>query len=145
MGAECTAHLLHGRRLDVVLPALDLHCHAGANDVADDERAQRRVLRALGFQATVDKDAEGRLVVEAELRLAAGQPGLWFVSEDEQRQWDAGFAQVLGRKLRESAGQPPDQELLEALGRGEPLKPAARVPAEVGQVRFVTATSSPCP
>lgn len=89
---------------------------------------QRRVLRALGFTATVETAPDGRLAVAAELRLAAGQPGLWFVSEDEQRQWDAALAEVLGRGLR-----------------GEPQEPVTRVGAEVGQVRFVTTTSSLCP
>ncbi len=89
---------------------------------------QRRVLRALGFQATVTKDPAGRLDVAVELRLSAGQPGLWFVSDEEQRQWDAGLAAVLGRGLR-----------------GEPQEPVGRAPADAGQVTFVTMTSSLCP
>lgn len=43
---------------------------------------QRRVLRALGFRASVTKGADGRVAVEAELRLSAGQPGVWFAAED---------------------------------------------------------------
>jgi hypothetical protein len=45
---------------------------------------QRRVLRALGFRATVDKTADGLLDVVVELQLAAGQPGTWFTTENTQ-------------------------------------------------------------
>lgn len=39
MRAQATAHLLHYRRLDVALPAFDLHCHACAHHIAHHERA----------------------------------------------------------------------------------------------------------
>lgn len=46
---------------------------------------QQRVLRSLGFTATVTQQPDGRVLVGGELRLASGIPHVWF-DPDEYRQ-----------------------------------------------------------
>jgi DNA invertase Pin-like site-specific DNA recombinase len=118
---------------------------------------QRRVLRALGLRATVDKTADGRLDVAAELRLAAGQPGLWFTADDAEGIVQAGaregltgltglFAPGAMPEMEEPVSEQALLEFLGAAGASLPTLPAeAAEAAPVGTVRFVTTTSSPCP
>jgi DNA invertase Pin-like site-specific DNA recombinase len=111
---------------------------------------QRRVLRALGFRASVDKMTDGLLDVAVELRLSAGQPGLWFTAEDTRHPAQFGahdeptglFAHVSEQAVLDMVHQfesaPPALQT-EAAGQD------GRDAASVGTVRFVTTTSSPCP
>jgi hypothetical protein len=111
---------------------------------------QRRVLRALGFRASVDKTADGLLDVAVELRLAAGQPGLWFAvddahagAHDEPTGLFASISeQTVQRLLHALATALPD---LRAQAQAESAAQDGHEPAPVGQVRFVTETSSPFP
>lgn len=55
-------------------------------DTARRVAVQRRVLRALGFQGTLSRQDDGRVRIDAELRLSAGQASVpWFDPEDMQR------------------------------------------------------------
>jgi hypothetical protein len=115
---------------------------------------QRRVLRALGLRATVDKTADGRPDVAAELRLAAGQPELWFTADDAEGIVQAGaregltglFAPGAMPEMEEPVSEQALLTFLRAAGASLPTLPAeAAEAAPVGTVRFVTTTSSPCP
>jgi hypothetical protein len=84
MGTQTSTHLLDDGRLDVLLPAFDLHSHAGADDIAHNqgaahvdaavarERRDRHRLRAEGGQEATDQCLEVGGLHRVQARAIAG-------------------------------------------------------------------------